>query len=44
MQFGRDREGGDAIALISVDQDIDAPTLAQVQSLPLVIQVKPLVF
>jgi D-3-phosphoglycerate dehydrogenase len=44
MQFGRDHEGGDAIALISVDQDIDAPTLAQVQSLPLVIQVKPLVF
>jgi len=44
MQFGRDREGGDAIALISVDQDIDAPTLAKVQSLPLVIQVKPLQF
>jgi D-3-phosphoglycerate dehydrogenase len=44
MQFGRDREGGDAIALISVDQDIDGPTLAKVQSLPLVIQVKPLVF
>jgi D-3-phosphoglycerate dehydrogenase len=44
MQFGRDREGGNAIALISVDQDIDAPTLAKVQSLPLVIQVKPLQF
>lgn len=44
MQFGRDREGGDAIALISVDQDIDAPTLATVQSLPLVIMVKPLQF
>ncbi|HMB48287.1 MAG TPA: ACT domain-containing protein, partial [Afifellaceae bacterium] len=44
MQFGRDHEGGDAIALISVDQDIDSQTLARVQSLPLVIQVKPLVF
>ena len=44
MQFGRDREGGDAIALISVDQDIDPQTLSKVQSLPLVIQVKPLAF
>ena len=44
MQFGRDQEGGNAIALISVDQDIDPLTLSKVQSLPLVIQVKPLAF
>ncbi len=44
MQLGRDHEGGDAIALISVDGEIDGPTLAKVQSLPHVIQVKTLAF
>ncbi len=44
MQFGRDYEGGNAIALISVDQPITAEVLAEVQAIPNVIQVKPLVF
>ena len=44
MQFGRDFEGGNAIALVSVDQAISVEVLAEVQSIPNVIQVKPLVF
>jgi D-3-phosphoglycerate dehydrogenase / 2-oxoglutarate reductase len=44
MQFGRDHEGGNAIALISVDQPITGAVLSKVQALPNVIQVKPLLF
>jgi len=44
MQFGRDFEGGNAIALVSVDQDIPAALLETVRTLPDVIQVKPLAF
>ena len=44
MQFGRDYEGGNAIALISVDQPITADVLAQVERIPNVIRAKPLVF
>jgi D-3-phosphoglycerate dehydrogenase len=39
MQFGRDHEGGNAIALVSVDQPISAEVLAEVQAIPNVIQV-----
>jgi D-3-phosphoglycerate dehydrogenase len=44
MQFGRDHEGGNAIALVSVDQPIAPDVLARVQSLPHVIRAKPLAF
>jgi D-3-phosphoglycerate dehydrogenase / 2-oxoglutarate reductase len=44
MQFGRDFEGGNAIALVSVDQPISPDVLAEVQAIPNVIQVKPLLF
>ncbi len=44
MQFGRDREGGNAIALISIDQPLPDALLKKVQALANVIQVKPLSF
>jgi D-3-phosphoglycerate dehydrogenase len=44
MQFGRDYEGGNAIALVSVDQPITPDVLAKVQSLPHVIRARPLAF
>ena len=44
MQFGRDRAGGNAIALVSVDQPIPEQILRKVEALPNVIQVKPLTF
>ena len=44
MQFGRDFEGGNAIALVSIDQEISGAVLRDVQALPDVIQVKPLMF
>ena len=44
MQFGRDFEGGNAIALVSIDQEIPDAVLRDVQALPDVIQVKPLMF
>ena len=44
MQFGRDFEGGNAIALVSVDQPISAEVLAEVQAIPNVVQAKALSF
>ncbi|MGQ7794177.1 phosphoglycerate dehydrogenase [Faunimonas sp. B44] len=44
MQFGRDHAGGNAIALVSVDQPIAPEILTEVQALPHVIQVRPLAF
>ena len=44
MQFGRDFAGGNAIALVSIDQEIPDTVLRDVQALPDVIQVKPLMF
>ena len=44
MQFGRDKPGGAAIALVSLDEPIPAGVLSDVQNLPNVIQVKPLEF
>ncbi len=44
MQFGRDKTGGNAIALVSVDQPITEQVLKDVRALPNVIQVKPLAF
>ena len=44
MQFGRDFAGGNAIALVSIDQEIPDAVLRDVQALPDVIQVKPLMF
>jgi len=44
MQFGRDYEGGNAIALVSIDQPLTPEVLREVQCIPNVIQVKPLAF
>jgi D-3-phosphoglycerate dehydrogenase len=42
--LGRDRQGGDAIALVEVDGSVPAELLAKVQQLPSVKQAKPLAF
>ncbi|MDQ0304000.1 phosphoglycerate dehydrogenase [Ancylobacter polymorphus] len=42
--LGRDRQGGDAIALVEVDGTVPAELLAKVQQLPSVKQAKPLAF
>ncbi len=42
--LGRDRQGGDAIALVEVDGTVPAELLDKVQQLPSVKQAKPLVF
>ncbi|MCS0497639.1 phosphoglycerate dehydrogenase [Ancylobacter sp. MQZ15Z-1] len=42
--LGRDRQGGDAIALVEIDGAAPAELLAQVQDLPHVKQAKPLAF
>ncbi|MBB3772359.1 D-3-phosphoglycerate dehydrogenase [Angulomicrobium tetraedrale] len=42
--LGRDRQGGDAIALVEVDGVVPAELLAKVQAIPSVKQAKPLVF
>ena len=44
FQLGRIAAGDDAIALIEVDQQLDENVLAEVKSIPNVIQVKPLHF
>ncbi|WP_454684319.1 phosphoglycerate dehydrogenase [Ancylobacter moscoviensis] len=42
--LGRDRQGGDAIALVEVDGKVPAELLDKVQQIPSVKQAKPLVF
>lgn len=42
--LGRDRQGGDAIALVEVDGAVPAEIIAKVQALPAVKQARPLVF
>jgi D-3-phosphoglycerate dehydrogenase len=44
FHLGRDRPGGDAIALVEVDAGVPDAVLKQIQALPQVLQVKPLVF
>jgi len=44
FHLGRAAPGGDAIALIAVDQPLDAAVLARVRALPHVVQAKPLAF
>ncbi len=44
MQFGRDAPGGNAIALVSVDQQVPADVMAEINRLEHVQQVKPLAF
>jgi D-3-phosphoglycerate dehydrogenase len=44
MQFGRDFAGGNAIALVSIDEALPDAVLRDVEALPDVIQVKPLMF
>jgi D-3-phosphoglycerate dehydrogenase len=44
MQFGRDHEGGNAIALVSVDQPIAADLLTAINRIEHVQQVKSLSF
>ena len=44
FHLGRDRPGGDAIALVEVDGAVPADVLAKVQALPQVKQAKALVF
>src|SRR5450631_1308609 len=44
FHLGRNKQGGDAIALVEVDGPVPAEVLAMVQALPQVKQAKPLVF
>ncbi len=44
FHLGRDKPGGDAIALIEVDADVPDAVLEKIQALPQVLQVKPLAF
>ena len=44
FHLGRAAPGGDAIALIAVDQEVDSDVIARVRALPHVVQVKPLAF
>jgi D-3-phosphoglycerate dehydrogenase len=44
MQFGRDREGGNAIALVSIDQPVSPKLMAAINEIENVQQVKPLAF
>ena len=44
FHLGRAQVGGDAIALIEVDQPIPAQVLAAVRAMPQVVQAKPLAF
>ena len=44
FNLGREAAGGDAICLIEVDADVPADTLAEIQALPHVVQVKALSF
>jgi D-3-phosphoglycerate dehydrogenase / 2-oxoglutarate reductase len=44
FHLGRDKPGGDAIALVEVDQPVGEAVLAQVRGLPQVLQVKQLSF
>ncbi len=44
FHLGRNKPGGDAIALIEVDAAVPEAVLAKIQALPQVLQVKPLAF
>jgi D-3-phosphoglycerate dehydrogenase / 2-oxoglutarate reductase len=44
MQFGRDVEGGNAIALVAIDQPVSDTLLKEINTIPNVIQVKALAF
>ncbi|CAM5762524.1 D-3-phosphoglycerate dehydrogenase [Labrys miyagiensis] len=44
MQFGRDFEGGNAIALVGIDQVVSDPLLKEINTIPNVVQVKALTF
>ena len=44
FHLGRQARGGDAIALVEIDEAIPNPVLTQVQALPHVRQAKPLIF
>jgi D-3-phosphoglycerate dehydrogenase len=44
MQFGRDREGGNAIALVSIDQPVSPELMHAINEIENVQQVKPLAF
>ena len=44
FHLGRDKPGGDAIALVEVDAAVPEAVLEKIQALPHVIQVKPLAF
>ena len=44
FHLGRQERGGDAIALVEIDEAIAPAVLAEVQNLPNVRQAKPLAF
>jgi D-3-phosphoglycerate dehydrogenase len=44
MQFGRDVEGGQAIALVAIDQPVSETLLKEINTIPNVVQVKALAF
>ena len=44
FHLGRAAPGGDAICLVSVDEDVNEAVLAEVRALPLVVQATALAF
>nr|WP_294552913.1 ACT domain-containing protein [uncultured Rhodopila sp.] len=44
FHLGRSAEGGDAICLVSLDEDVPEVVLNKVRALPLVVQATPLTF
>jgi D-3-phosphoglycerate dehydrogenase len=44
FHLGRAEAGGDAICLVSVDEDVPEPVLATLRALPLVMQATTLAF
>jgi len=44
FNLGRAEAGGDAIALVGVDQPVDTQLIEKIKTLPLVMQAKPLSF
>ena len=44
FHLGRAAAGGDAICLVSVDEDVSEPVLAEIRALPLVVQASAMSF
>jgi D-3-phosphoglycerate dehydrogenase len=44
FHLGRDKAGGEAIALFEVDQEVPAKVIEAIQAIPQVVQVQPMRF